>query len=435
MKLRTRFGLAVCLVLFIATLLPVLILYLLGSSGLVEVTYVTEPQDARQIDEVFMLSIATPPALPGMDPLPWTIERWREPGTGSVPRVDPVTEERFPILAYDPQNDRWTAEIPADVQRVVFTSPVTKFRVDMPAWLVLGSLPLFSLLIGILLSIWMSRSVTRPISQLAQATQAVGQRDLSYRVSTKGSLELQELSVSFNRMAADLEHAELTRHNLMADIAHELRTPLSVLEGNLRAMLDGVHEVNEAEVALLYEQTHHLKRLVEDLRELSLAEADQLSLNRQEVDLTQLVKDTVAHFEVLAQEHGIQMSTRLDEPLLHPSLDDHRMRQVLHNLLSNAIRYTPEGGRITVSGGKLPDKNILTISVVDTGKGISSEELPHIFNRFYHTENSLHAEHDGTGLGLAIVKALVEAQGGSITAQSAGKNQGSTFSIRFPEWS
>jgi signal transduction histidine kinase len=221
----------------------------------------------------------------------------------------------------------------------------------------------------------------------------------------------------------------------MADIAHELRTPLSVLEGNLRAMLDGVHEVNEAEVALLYEQTHHLKRLVEDLRELSLAEADQLSLNRQEVDLTQLVKDTVAHFEVLAQEHGIQMSTRLDEPLLHPSLDDHRMRQVLHNLLSNAIRYTPEGGRITVSGGKLPDKNILTISVVDTGKGISSEELPHIFNRFYHTENSLHAEHDGTGLGLAIVKALVEAQGGSITAQSAGKNQGSTFSIRFPEWS
>jgi signal transduction histidine kinase len=346
-----------------------------------------------------------------------------------------VTEERFPILAYDPQNDRWTAEIPADVQRVVFTSPVTKFRVDMPAWLVLGSLPLFSLLIGILLSIWMSRSVTRPISQLAQATQAVGQRDLSYRVSTKGSLELQELSVSFNRMAADLEHAELTRHNLMADIAHELRTPLSVLEGNLRAMLDGVHEVNEAEVALLYEQTHHLKRLVEDLRELSLAEADQLSLNRQEVDLTQLVKDTVAHFEVLAQEHGIQMSTRLDEPLLHPSLDDHRMRQVLHNLLSNAIRYTPEGGRITVSGGKLPDKNILTISVVDTGKGISSEELPHIFNRFYHTENSLHAEHDGTGLGLAIVKALVEAQGGSITAQSAGKNQGSTFSIRFPEWS
>ena len=432
MKLRTRFGLALCMVLLVATLLPMLIFYLLGSSGLVEVTYVTESKDARQIDSIFKLPIDTPRVISELDPLSGIIERWGEDGIASIPRVDPVTGERIPVLAYDPEIGQWIAEIPSGVQRVILSSPVVKFRVDMPAWLVLGSLPLFSLFIGIIMSIWMSRSVTRPISQLAQATHAVGQRDLGYRVSTKGSQELQDLAQSFNRMAEDLERAELTRHNLMADIAHELRTPLSVLEGNLRAMLDGVHEKNEEEVALLYEQTYHLNRLVEDLRELSLAEADQLSLNLREVDLAQLVKDTIAHFEILAHEHGIQLSAELVEPLVHPSLDDHRMRQVLHNLLSNAIRYTPKGGAVSVSVKILSDNNALVISVADTGAGISPEELPHIFDRFNRTGEGLRSARDGTGLGLAIVKAIVEAQGGSVTAHSGGKNQGSIFTIQFP---
>jgi signal transduction histidine kinase len=432
MKLRTHFSLALCLVLLVATLLPVLVLYLLGASGLVEVTYVTESQDARQVEGIALLPVTTPPALPGIEPLPWTIGRWGEEGRISTPIVDPVTGERVPVFTYDPQLDQWIAEIPADVQRVVFSSSVIKFRVDLPAWLVLGSLPLFSLLIGIVMSLWMSRSVTRPISRLAQATQAVGQRELSYRVSTKGSQELQDLALSFNRMAEDLEHAELTRRNLMADVAHELRTPLSVLEGNLRAMLDGVHEKNDEEIALLYEQTHHLNRLVEDLRELALADADQLSLNHQEVDLTQLVTDTMAHFTVLAREHDIQFIADLDQSLIHSSLDAHRMRQVLHNLLSNAIRYTPEGGTVTVSAKKGPRDNTITISIADSGSGISPEELPHVFDRFYHPGDKLDSDHGGTGLGLAIVKALVEAQGGTITAQSPGKNQGSTFTIQLP---
>jgi two-component system sensor histidine kinase BaeS len=200
----------------------------------------------------------------------------------------------------------------------------------------------------------------------------------------------------------------------------------------LRAMLDGVHEKSEEEIALLYEQTHHLNRLVEDLRELSLAEADQLSLLLREVNLTQLVKDTIAHFDMLAQEHGIRLSEELDQPLIHPHLDELRMRQVLHNLLSNAIRYTPKGGSITVSARTLTDNNTITISVVDTGAGISPEELPHIFDRFNRTREKLETSHDGTGLGLAIVKALVEAQGGSVDAYSAGKNQGSVFSIQLP---
>lgn len=432
MKLRTRFSLALCMVLLVATLLPMLIIYLLGSSGLVEVTYVTESQDIRQIDVVMKQPNATSPALTEVYPPPGFIGRLAKDGITSIPRVDPVTGERVPVFAYDPAIDQWIAEIPSGVQRVILSSPVAKFRVDMPAWLVLGALLLFSLLIGVIMSVWMSRSVTRPVSQLAQATQAVGQRDLGYRVTTTGSQELQELAHSFNRMAEDLERAELTRHNLMADIAHELRTPLSVLEGNLRAMLDGVHETNEEEIALLYEQTHHLNRLVEDLRELSLAEADQLSLNLHEIDLAFLVKDTIAHFEILAQEHGIQLRAELDEPLVHPSLDDHRMRQVLHNLLSNAIRYTPRGGVVTVPAKILSDNNSLIISVVDTGAGISAEGLPHIFDRFNRTQDRLRSDHDGTGLGLAIVKALVEAQGGSVSVRSGGINQGSTFTIQFP---
>jgi signal transduction histidine kinase len=432
MKLRTHFGLALCLVLLVATLLPMLIFYLLGSSGLLEVTYVSESLDSRQVGDFINLPITTPPALSSPYPPPQNIGKWGEEGIPSIRRLDPVDVERLPIIAYDPEMGQWIAEIPSDVQRVVLSSPVIKFRVDMPAWLVLGSLPLFGLLIGILMSIWMSRSVTRPVSQLAQAAQAVGRHDLDYRVTTRGSQELQDLAHSFNRMAEDLERAELTRHNLMADIAHELRTPLSVLEGNLRAMLDGVHEKNEEEIALLSEQTHHLKRLVDDLRELSLAEEDQLSLNLQHVDLLQLVKDTVAHFEVLAKEHNLQLITQLDEPLVHPSLDDHRMRQVLHNLLSNAIRYTPIGGSVTVLARQLADNHTLVISVTDTGAGIAPEDLPHIFDRFYRTRGNLDANHAGTGLGLAIVKALVEAQAGSVSAHSAGKNMGSTFTIQFP---
>jgi signal transduction histidine kinase len=197
-------------------------------------------------------------------------------------------------------------------------------------------------------------------------------------------------------------------------------------------MLDGVHEKNEEEIALLSEQTQHLKRLVDDLRELSLAEADQLSLNLQQVDLLQLVKDTVVHFEVLAQEHSIQLSTELEEPLVHPRLYDHRMRQVLHNLLSNAIRYTPSGGSVTVLARKLTDNHTLMISVTDTGAGIEPEDLPYIFDRFYRTRGNTDSNLAGTGLGLAIVKALVEAQAGSVSAHSAGKNMGSTFTIQFP---
>jgi signal transduction histidine kinase len=433
-KLRTRFGLALSAVLLVATLLPVLLLYLLSASGLVEATYVTGSGDILQtLGTELPSSRVTPPDTSDPSILRWREEQLDEDMTRLAPLINPETGNPFPFIYYDLDTGRLTPRIPSDFQRIVFTSPVFKFRVDLPAWFVLGSLPMLSLLIGVFLSVLMSRSVTQPVSQLAEAAQAIGRRDLNYRVEVKGSQELQDLAQSFNRMAEQLEHAETTRRNLMADVAHELRTPLAVLEGNLRAILDGVHELNEEEIALLYEQTHHLNRLVEDVHELSLAEAHQLSLECKEVDLARLVKDTKAHFELIAQEQGVQLSLELDEPLIHPCLDENRMRQVLHNLLANAFRYTPSGGKVAITAKRKADEGALEITVMDTGMGISAEELPHIFNRFYQTKDTASRDRGGTGLGLAIVKAIVQAQGGQVSVVNPGPNQGSTFKITFGE--
>jgi signal transduction histidine kinase len=428
-KLRTRFGLTLSVVLLVATVLPILILYLLSASGLVEATYVAQGNDVRREGWPSEPPVATPTETDNSARLPWNGGNLGEAGRLATPWIDPETGERFLYLSFDPVTARWMTGIPSDLQRVVFTSPVFKFRIDLPAWLALGSLPLTGLLLGIFLSVRMSRSVTRPVTQLAEAARAISRRELGYRVHTKGSQELQDLAQTFNRMAEDLEHAEITRRNLMADVAHELRTPLAVLDGNLRAILDGVHAMNEEEIALLYEQTQHLNHLVDDLRELSLAEADQLPLNCQEVDLARLVNETVAHFELVAQEQGILLTAELDEPLIHPCLDENRIRQVLHNLLSNAFRHTPKGGKVEISAKRLAKYNDLKISVTDTGEGLSSEELPYIFERFYRAEETQSRERGGTGLGLAIVKAIVEAHGGRVSAASSGRNQGSTFSI------
>jgi len=163
----------------------------------------------------------------------------------------------------------------------------------------------------------------------------------------------------------------------------------------------------------------------------SLAEANRLSLNCQEVDLGQLVRETSAHFELLAQEQGVELRMELTEPLIHPCLDENRIRQVPHNLLSNAFRHTPAGGKIEISAKPLPDENGVEITIADTGSGISPEELPHIFDRFYRTEDSLRSDRDGTGLGLAIVKATVDVLGGTIHAEGKGKGQGSAFKTCF----
>jgi signal transduction histidine kinase len=289
---------------------------------------------------------------------------------------------------------------------------------------------LLSVVVGLGAGALIGRIVSAPINELAKAAHRVGQGDLGVRVKPHGSQEMVDLAGSFNKMAADLQHAETLRNNLMADVSHELRTPLTVLEGNLRAALDHVYALDEAEIANLYGQTRHLIRLVNDLRELSLAENHQLPLEKQATDLNALVAETLQALEPLAAERGVTLADRT-ERLPEVTVDPIRIRQVLFNLLSNAFRHTPAGGEICVNGTCSAGE--VRLSVQDTGEGLEPEQLTAVFDRFYRADKSRSRETGGTGLGLAIVKAIVETHGGRVAATSEGRGRGSQFTIALPQ--
>jgi len=350
----------------------------------------------------------------------------------SPPRLDIAEGDRIAFLSIDPETGQWMARVGASSQRIEFASPAFRFRVDLPAWILIALLPLAGIGIGLLLSIRLSRSVTRPVSELAEAARAIGKRELGYRVRARGSRELADLAESFNRMAEALERAETVRRHLMADVAHELRTPLTVLEGNVRAMLDGVRPLEESRVAALLEETHHLRRLVEDLRLLMQAEVEQLLLVRTTVDLAILVRETNDHFGPLAEAKGIALRAELDGDLVHPALDADRVLQVLHNLVANALAHTSRGGTITIAARRTADPPAVSFAVQDDGEGISPEALAHVFDRFYRSGGALGRDRGGAGLGLVIVRAIVQAHAGSVTAESMGVGRGSRFTVVLP---
>ncbi len=302
------------------------------------------------------------------------------------------------------------------------------FTEDSLRWMLLSGL------IGIVAGIWMSRTLAAPLNRLAEAAQALGKQDLSSRVTVGGSQEMIELGETFNQMAAELEHAEQLRQNLLADVSHELRTPLTALEGSLRAALDHVYDLDEERLARLYTQTRHLSRLVEDLRVIAQAEAHRLPLHLQPINITQIIHETVEIFTYQAEEEGIALKANLATNLPSLHIDEGRLRQVLHNLLANALRHTPHGGHVTISISIDRETDHIQIAITDSGEGIAPEHLPHLFDRFYRTDKSRtrDSHQGGTGLGLAIVKAIIEAHGGQITAKSDGLGYGSSFIISLP---
>lgn len=302
------------------------------------------------------------------------------------------------------------------------------------AWRLLAALAYLSIpatLSGIA-STRASHNLNNPFDVLASSIRRIASRDFKVRIEPPKAREPREmarLSHAFNDMAAELQRSEELRNNMMADVSHELRTPLTALEGNLRAALDHVYPLDDDTIASLYGQTRHLIRLVNDLHELALADARQLPLVLAPADLAALICETAQIFEPLAEERGVTLQVA-ESTLPAITLDEARIRQVLHNLLSNALRHTPRGGTIRVTSSR--DGADVVIAVADTGDGLEPDQLDAVFGRFYRTDKSRSRDTGGTGLGLAIAGALVAMHGGSIVAASGGRGLGSTFTIRLP---
>lgn len=284
-------------------------------------------------------------------------------------------------------------------------------------------------LLAIALGLLISRALAMPLASLANAAQLFGQRQWSQRIKPQGTREIADVANAMNNMAASLQEIEAQRRDMVADIAHELRTPVSVIQGNLRAMLDGVYPLERAEIATIYDETRLLNRLIDDLRELALAESGQMTLNLQSVNPSEIVRSTAEHFEAVADAQDIRLNVQMLPNLPPVRADADRLAQVLRNLLINAMRFTPTGGTITLS--VVHTAPTVTFSVQDTGPGIAPQDKPYLFDRFYRGDRSRARNTGGTGLGLAIAKSLIEAMGGQIGVESV-VGAGSTFWFHLP---
>jgi two-component system OmpR family sensor kinase len=298
---------------------------------------------------------------------------------------------------------------------------------------------------GILLGVLIAWVIATPLKRLDVAARTIARGRFDYRVPVPSralvSEEIADLAGAFNDMAGSLQKAEQLRHDMVADIAHDLRTPLAVVQGNLQAILDGVYPLDRQEIATIHEQTLVLSRLVDDLRELARAEAGQLDLRIQPVDPASMIEPVADLYRETASANGLALTVNTAPGLPAALADPDRVRQVLHNLLTNALRYTPPGGRITVSTYTASqDLAAIVVSVVDTGPGIEPAALEHVFDRLWRADKSRTRPQNGanepdpsagSGLGLAIAKQLVEAQGGAIGVESE-PGRGSRFWFTLP---
>ena len=278
-------------------------------------------------------------------------------------------------------------------------------------------------------AILLSRQLVGPLRQLTTAAETMAKGDLSQRVQVHSQDEIGELGSAFNKMAGDLQAAERQRRQMTADIAHELRNPLSVIRGNLEALLDGIYPADSEHLAPIYEETLLLQRLVQDLRTLSLADAGRLELICTPLDLNRLLTGIADSAQAVAQDQDITLQVEEAPAPLIVDGDADRLRQVIGNLVSNALRYTPAGGAITLHTYRAD--NQAHFAVTDTGPGIPPHDLPHIFDRFYQGDAARQRSSGGSGLGLAIARALSQAHGGAIDVQSA-PDQGTTFTVHLP---
>ena len=305
--------------------------------------------------------------------------------------------------------------VPSDISRSVNRSLL---------WAGLGAAALGTLLVWLL-----SRRTLAPLQSLGEVARQLGGGDLSQRARMSGPSEIRELARNFNVMASDLEESERHRRNLTSDIAHELRTPLSNIQGYLEAMRDGLVQPSPETIDTIHDQALHLSRLVEDLRLLSQVESGDLELQLTRVNLEDVLQSGVDAVRPRAEAKGVSLTLEVVQFLPIVEMDATRISQAVGNLLENAITHTPGQGSVTVSAGVETDQ--LEIAVSDTGPGIAPDDLPRLFDRFYRADPSRSRETGGSGLGLTIARRLVEAHGGTIEVRSV-VGEGSRFTIRLP---
>lgn len=283
---------------------------------------------------------------------------------------------------------------------------------------------------GLAASLFISRRLLDPLGELAVASHRIAAGHYAERVAAGSGDEVGELAESFNQMAASLEETERRRLALVGDVAHELRTPLAAIEGYAEGLMDGVVEPTPETFALLHTEAGRLRRLVDDLQELSRAEAGQLSLYIGPVSPSLLLQAVEERLGAGFAGKGVELEVDSADGLPPVRADEGRAVQVLTNLLANALRYTPSGGRVVVKAARRGDS--VEFTVADNGVGIAAEHLPHVFERFYRADASRSRAAGGSGIGLTIARHLVEAQGGRIRAESPGRGRGAVFSFTLP---
>jgi len=317
----------------------------------------------------------------------------------------------------------------------VFAVVVLASVVALLAWLisnaVSGSEPwAAAILVGLLVLIVLGmagRAVRRaaaPVGDLIEASGRIEAGDFSARVPEDGPREVRSLARAFNSMSARLEEVEEQRQSTLADVSHELRTPLTVIQGNVEALIDGVYPADREHLEPILEETRVMERLIEDLRTLSLVEVGSLVLHREPTDLSGLLSEVAAGYRSQAEQSGVQISVAVAEDVPALEMDPARLREVIANLLTNALRHTPSGGSVHLAASAAGDEVVVTVR--DTGSGMSPKELDQIFDRFYRSPDS-----PGSGLGLPIARDLVQAHGGTMTATSE-VGHGTTIRFTLP---
>ena len=286
-----------------------------------------------------------------------------------------------------------------------------------------------ALLVALVMGILLARTLTGPLQALTQAARGMTRGQEEQQVKVRSNDEIGQLAEAFNHMSEEVARVNQLRRKMTADIAHDLRTPLTVISGYIESMRDGVLKPTPQRLALIYVEIERLQNLVGDLKMLSQADAGELPLNPQWISPKNLLDRAASLFRHQAGQQNVSIQANAEGDIPNIWVDEARMMQVLDNLISNALRYTPEGGKVTLWAGRSADG--VEISIQDTGSGIEASELPYIFDRFHRAESSRHTETGESGLGLAIVKAIVESHGGSVSAEST-PGKGTTIRLLLP---